>query len=324
MSDTLTIYHDAFATCFPSADIERAWDVGAAIHQAHEDGRIPAQTIRLRSGSEKPRQYLGASGLMAECARSVFYQFRKLKPATFPGRIKRLFRTGDIEEERVRHELRAIGFECGGDQAQMRAFGGLVKGHTDGFVRLRTDDGAPMPWLLFEAKSCNGKRFKELMRFYRDGVEADHPLQAWKPAYWGQIHIYMQAFELDACLYAVVNKDNDDVFVDLIGFDAVAARVARDRALEILEGDIPARPFKRPRTPTCTYCDAFAPCWEADTFEAPEICGACEHFEVITSHGDKWCVRHGHTVEQLDTCHVWQAASWLDATQETQHQFMWD
>jgi len=315
MSHVVTSYNAALADAYPSSNIEEQWSISQAIFDAHKHGRIPHQTINLRSGAEKPRQYLGASGLMHECARSVFYQFRKVSPAVFPGRIKRLFRTGDIEEERVRHELMAIGFEVGGDQSRMTAFGGLVKGHTDGFVRL-----ADMPWLLFECKSCNGKRFKELKRFYRDGVEDVHPLAAWKRHYWGQVHIYMQAFRLDACLYAVVNKDSDDLFFDLIEFDAVEARTARDRALDLL-GDVPpARPFKKPRTPTCTYCDAYEPCWEAATFQPPKICGTCEHFRIDVSKGQRACGLHDEPCKQLDRCDDWAQAAWL--RDDTTHQFI--
>lgn len=310
---TIDRYNEAFAKAFPSSDIEREWDIAQAIYDAHAQGLIPEQRIKLRGSSDSVRTYLGASGLMHECARSVFYAFRKVTLPSFPGRILRLFRTGDIEEERVRHELKAIGFEVGGDQSQMRAFGGLVKGHTDGFVRL-----PGLPWLLFEAKSCNRKRFKELERFYRDGVEAAHPLQAWKSHYWGQIHIYMQAFGLDGCLYAVVNKDTDEVRVDLIEYDAVEARAARDRALECLGHEPPARPFKKPRTPTCTYCDQYAPCWEAQTFEPPVRCGTCEHFDVLISEGVTRCGLTGGDTTQVDTCEDWEAATWLanDTTQE--------
>lgn len=263
---------------FPSTDIETTFDLASPIYEAYEAGLIPPVTIRLRGGKETPRQYLGASGLGGSCARKTWAQWRGL--SSFEGRLLRLFRTGDVYEERMRAELVAIGFEAAGDQARFEACGGRVAGHSDGFVRY-----GDMPWALWEAKTANHKRTTELKKLLRE--QGGEGLKEWDAKYWGQIHLYMAAFDVHVCLYSVTNKDRDERLDFLVERDDRVAVELGERAREILEADgPPARAYQRPSTPQCTiFCDQEAWCW--GDAEMPRACGTC------TSWRDGRCDRTG-------------------------------
>lgn len=261
---------DALGELFPASDIEQPFDLAPAVYQAYSDGRIPALTIRLRSTQEKPRKYLGASSIGGECPRKTWAQWRGL--GTFPGRIRRLFKTGDVYEERMAAELRAIGFEVGGDQSRFEAFDGRVAGHTDRFARV-----GGIPWILTEMKTANRRNANRIKKLVRE-EGPDEGLRQWKPKYHGQIHCYMTAFDVPACLYLVTCKDRDELINFLVPRDDSVTEEMGERARVILEADgLPPRGYERPQTPECTrFCDHSDWCWyEGDM---PRACGACIHW----------------------------------------------
>lgn len=286
---------DALADLYPSSNIERAFDLATPIYEAYETGKIKPLTIQMRGTDESPRTYLGISGLGHKCARAAWSMWRL--PSHFPGRIKRLFGTGDIAEERMRHDLEAIGFEMAGDQAEMSAFDGLVKGHTDGFARIAYD----LPWALFEAKSSNHKRFVELQRRMREYRQEGKPeglgLREWNEKYWTQIHVYMAAFGLEVCLYGVVDKNCDQLEFFLVEKCEETVERAGERARVLLNGDgVPPPEWSRPQTPDCTiFCDHSGWCWHGEPM--PVVCGSCVNWEV-GGH----CVQHGEPRAQHETC----------------------
>ena len=54
-----------------------------------------------RDASEGFRTHLGASLIGTACERALWYDFRWTTKAKFPGRVLRLFETGNREEERL-------------------------------------------------------------------------------------------------------------------------------------------------------------------------------------------------------------------------------
>lgn len=262
-------WQDALAERFPSTDIERPWDLAAPIFDAYSRGLVGPMTIRLRGSDGGPRRYLGASSLGQACPRRAWASWRGLGEP-FEGRLLRLFRTGDVYEERMRAEIVAIGLTAVGDQTRFEAFGGRVAGHCDGFVRF-----GGLPWALWEAKTANASRFQKLQKLLR---EHETPLKAWDLKYWYQVHVYMAAFGVNVCLYQVTNKDKDDVLGFLIERDDEAVREAGEMARSILDATGPApRGYDRPRTPECTrFCDFVDWCWYAAPL--PNVCGTCIHW----------------------------------------------
>ena len=293
-TQALTAHH-------PSTNIERDFDLAKPIYEAYEDGRIKPLRILMRGTDDKPRTYLGVSGLGHKCARAAWAMWRL--PTAFPGRILRLFRTGDVAEERMRHDLRAVGFELAGDQSAMSAFSGMLKGHTDGFVRIDS-----LPWALFEAKSSNHKRFVELQRRMREHRQEGKPeglaLRQWNEKYWMQIHVYMAAFGLDVCLYGVVDKNCDQLEFFLVERCDETVEKAGERARVLLHEDgIPSQAWDRPSTPDCTiFCDHSEWCWHGA--DMPVVCGSCVHWQT-----KGWCAHHNEARAQHEVCEAHEQIS---------------
>ena len=284
-------YAELFSKKFPSSTIGEDFDVAQAIYDAYRDGRIKPLTIHVRgTGERTPRTYIGASRIGQECERRVWLEFRGLAEEDFEGRMLRLFSRGDIGEERIRHELRCIGFEAAGDQSALSGFDGRFGGHTDGFVRL---PGAP--WLLLECKTASSKNFR---RFLKVGLEK------WKSIYWYQIHTYMAAFKIAQCLYVVVNKDTDEISVQLHDYDESVAKESYARARRVVTGDLPTRPFGAPKKPTCLWCPASQFCWEDQPLA--KKCGSCRHWSSVDKNGGA-CGRDGRRVTQHDVCADYEA-----------------
>lgn len=262
-------WRDKLAELFPSTDIEEPFDIGAAVFRAYEQGQIGPLTIRLRGTSESPRRYLGASSLGNECMRKTWAQWRGLTNG-FEGRIVRLFRTGDVYEERMRHELESLGFTAYGDQSRFEAFGGRVAGHDDGFLTI-----AGLPPALWEAKTANHSRTLKLDKLRRDLRHDSEALKQWDRKYWAQTHTYMAAFGVDVCLFEVTDKDTDSIVCLLFEVDPEAVADTGRRAKTILESvGPPPRGYKRAVTPGCTrYCDAVEWCWHGAPM--PVACGSC-------------------------------------------------
>jgi hypothetical protein len=286
----LEMWTAELARRFPATDIEQPFDLGAAIFRAYELGEIPALTIRMRSSERTSRGYLGASGIGGECERQTWAQWRGLDEP-FDGRLLRLFATGDVYEERMRAELRALGFQLAGGQARFEALGGRVRGHCDDIITL-----VDLPQILWEAKTANHRRSLELAKLIRD--RDPDPLGKWSPKYAAQAHIYMAAFDLPLCLYEVTDKDTDSVIAFLVERDGEVVRAAGDKARAILADGIPARGYTQPRTPQCTrFCDHAEWCWYGDIL--PRRCGSC------VSWRDGVCVRTGAVA--VEVCGQYQA-----------------
>ena len=131
-----------------------------------------------KTGDAEPaRGYLGASIIGHHCDRYLWYSFRACCKEDFPGRIYRLFETGDLAEIRFTKELRAIGCTVHdvdpntGEQFEINDFGGHFSGHMDGCALGIPD--APKTWHVLEFKTHNAKSFAKLVK---EGVKASKPV----------------------------------------------------------------------------------------------------------------------------------------------------
>ena len=113
------------------------------------------------------REHLGASLIGKSCERALWYDFRWVTRAQFPGRILRLFETGQLEEARLVRNLRATGATVldldpeSGRQWQVTAHGGHFGGSLDA-VAIGLKE-APKTWHVVEFKTHSAKSFRELV-----------------------------------------------------------------------------------------------------------------------------------------------------------------
>lgn len=209
---------------------------------------------KKRGDSEPSRGYLGASIIGHSCKRYLWYTFRQCCKEDIPGRVYRLFETGDLAEERFVKELRAIGCEvhedmgehCSHAQYEVSAIGGHFSGHMDGCACGIPE--APKTWHVLEFKTHNRKSFTKLKK---DGVKKS------KPVHYAQMMAYMHLTGMKRALYLAVDKDTDELYSERVKYDKEAAMDLMTRAVRIINStEAPAMVSERPDYYECNWCSA--------------------------------------------------------------------
>lgn len=213
--------------------------------------------IQAARSKAPKRNYLGASLIGEECERVL--QFHYFNVPVDPGketegRILRIFDRGNDHEERMIHYLRGAGFDLRtrdskGRQYEFSLLDGKIKGHCDGVI---VAGPAVMQYpALWENKCLGCKYWKQL--------EKEH-LRKYSPVYYGQVQIMQAYFELDEnpALFTAVNADTEEIYVELVPFDAEAAQKVSDRAVRVIKscdaGELLPRVSNDPTFFKCKWC----------------------------------------------------------------------
>jgi len=169
----------------------------------------------IRADVDRPRPYLGMSGIGSPCLRKIWLQWRWAKFETFSPRIKRLFNRGHLEEFRFTHYLRQAGYEVQDvdpntqQQFELIAQDGHVMGHCDGIVKLPITKEPE--WCIDEMKTHGEKSFNALKRAASVKVaKYDH---------YCKMQRYMHAMGLGHALYMAVNKNTDALYLEIVSLD---------------------------------------------------------------------------------------------------------
>ena len=151
-------------------------------------------------------------------------------------------------------------------------------GSGDGKVRGK---GLPEGWGLLECKTHNDKSFKIL--------QTKAVLTA-KPEHWVQMQIYMKYFGLKWALYIAVNKNDDELYCEIVYYREEVANGYADAAQRIIESQAaPKRLTEDPSWFECRYCAFREICHKG----APpqKNCRSCQYAQPIA--GAKWyCSLH--------------------------------
>lgn len=249
-----------------------------------------------RSYEGKPRyerSYLGASTFGTECDRAFWYGFRHVyEPENFDGRKLRLFQTGHREEERLIEDLRAAGIEvqetdpATGGQWEITSIGGHLRGHLDGLATGLPE--SPKAEHVLEIKTHNEKSFRALVK---DKVEKS------KPGHYAQMQIYMHYKGVARALYLAVNKNTDELYIERVPYDIVAAARLMARAERTIQAD--SAPPKLHEDPTsraayaCQWCPAIGVCHSGQM--ARRNCRTCLSSTPVVDASDRgiwWCELH--------------------------------
>ena len=216
------------------------------------------------------RPHLGASLIGHACERFLWLTFRWVDAKKFPGRMLRLFETGQLEEQRMARNLRRIGVELhtetpDGKQWRVSSLGGHFAGSMDGAGRGFPE--APKTWAVWECKTSNTKGFKELQ---------DKGLQKAKPQHYAQVTIYMGETGMDRAMYTCVCKETDEIYTEWVHFDPVEFAKLKARAERVINAnEPPLRCSNDPSWYVCKMCDFHAHCHGE---EAPAVnCRTCAH-----------------------------------------------
>lgn len=197
------------------------------------------------------RDYMGASGLGVECQRSLWYSFHKPMPID-KAQTLRKFDVGNALEPVVIKWLQDAGikFFTPPNGKQFSFKDGLLGGSCDGVIYNIPGD-TEEPYLL-EIKTSNGFYFKE---FQKKGISANDK-------YAGQVQVYMNKFKLKKSLFAVVNKDTQELFLQIIKYDEFEALrlIERGHQTASMENE-PDRSYSTKMDYRCKVCSYYKMCW---------------------------------------------------------------
>jgi hypothetical protein len=242
-----------------------------AIYKAYEDSNESWDSWGISVGE-----------LGTECDRSLFYTFRwTTEPEQVEGRIVRLFRRGDIEEERLVADLEAIGVDVFGRQDRIRLVCGHVRGKIDG--RAIGVPEAPATEHLCEFKSAKDESFKAM-------VKAGSVRMA-EPKHFVQIQLGMHMLGLSRGLYMMTNKNDETIYSERVEYDVEFCTRILARAERIVQlHKPPARIAEKADDFRCMFCK-HKPICHGNAF--PRVtCRSCLHSTAEMGGDGHWsCAR---------------------------------
>ena len=213
------------------------------------------KAILERSSQEKRRTYMGASILGEECDRKLYYSYKK--PFTVKdARIQRIFDMGNIIEDYLIKLLKDAGFTVYDVDKDGKQFGfedGEIAGHSDGVIVGVPELDSPA---LLEFKSAKNSRFNEFKK---------NDVRTVSNNYFVQTQVYMQKLKLNYCLFIVMNKDTQELYMEIINYDKEIADIYITRGKDIARStELPSRAYAKKTFFKCRFCDYSEECWEND------------------------------------------------------------
>lgn len=226
-------------------------DQGASYRQ-HLKNVLPHMSDAYRGAEKNPfRAHMGASGIGKNCARAIWYGFRWYTMPSFEGRILRLFNRGHLEEGRFIALLLSINVQvyqqdANGKQFRISDAGGHFGGSGDG-IGVGLPDLPPGTPALLEFKTHNAKNFEKLAAVGVKDSKFEH---------YVQMNTYMRKMDLHVGLYGAVNKDTDELHLELVQVDPILSDqfLDRGRALVFMR-EPPKRISESPGWFGCKFCD---------------------------------------------------------------------
>lgn len=248
------------------------------------------------------RSHLGASQIGRKCAREVWLGYRWAVVKRFKARMLRLVNRGHLEEARFLALLEMIGcqfhLDPSGEQERISDHGGHYGSALDAVIWGIPD--APGEWILGEFKTHNTKSFCKLVV---DGVQVS------KPEHYDQMQSCMARRGIHKCIYIAVNKNDDDIFCQLVLFDPKRAEEVSAKAADLITRRAPPpRLSDDPSHFDCTYCDAHQRCHFPDQAQVFKNCRTCRHSLADIPSGTWGCELHNIMLDkakQLAGCEAW-------------------
>lgn len=241
--------------------------------------KVYAAWEKLGNKDKGHRQHLGASILGDECERKLWYTFRWALDIEHNGQLLRLFDRGQREEKTFTEELRRAGVNVqdeaqDGNQWRFHDIDGHVGGSMDG-AGIGFEE-CPTTWCVVEYKTHGEKSFNVLK---------DKGVKASKPLHYAQMNLYMYWSGMRKAYYLAVNKNNDELYAEIVEYDEPLALSLIEKAKRIIGSKTaPARMTEDPSYYACKWCDFQYTCHQ-DAIGAVN-CRTCVHSTPIANA--KW------------------------------------
>lgn len=281
--------NDPLAAPGKRAELARAImaDIDAYCVEAYNDGH---------------RKHLGASLIGHECSRYLWNVFRWLKAEAFSGRQLRLFQRGHLEEARFEEYLRGIGAEVvafqpgaagsidgkGEQQYRISAVFGHFGGSLDGQIKLPPKYGVDFGMLSEYKTKGTGRGFAELKE---KGVKLTNL------THYSQMSMYGRAYGYKYALYMSVNKNDDDMHVEVVELDWKLGEQLERKAADIITAqNPPAKIAESPAYTKCKFCHFSGICHGGEPVEVN--CRSCA--AASPAEGGQWFCRVYGSIIPLD------------------------
>lgn len=241
---------------------------------------------------EPPRAHLGASIIGKKCQRELVYGFRHMHRKRFDGRMLRLFNRGHKEEFRFVEWLRGIEAKVwelseDGKQFRMSYVDGHYGGSLDGIAVMPERYMLDFPFLL-EMKTHNDRSFKRLVK---DSVRMA------KPEHWQQMCNYGYSYELQYAIYMAVNKNDDDLHIEVLELDHNVGKANVEKAMSTVGADtLPPKIAANPSYDSCKYCDMSGICHSGEPVDVN--CRSCS--KAVAVADAQWFCRHWNAIIPKD------------------------
>ena len=188
------------------------------------------------------RDYIGASGIGAECLRQIWYEFNGFQAESVPTKIRRTWAIGRHLESLILDWLTDAKIEIARTWVDLESEGmPFFKGHVDS-VWIKKGK----PFAIIEIKTAKDSSFNI---FVKKG------LRTWNPQYYAQIQSYMGMSGIHKAYILVLNKDNSEIADELVTFDEVFYQGLRGKAAMIANAEVaPPKINSSPLWFQCKMC----------------------------------------------------------------------
>lgn len=258
----------------------------------------------LKTFDDGHRTHLGASLIGRPCSRYLWYTFRWVQKPKFNGRMQRLFQRGHREEAWYIQMLEGIGarveFEdTSGAQFRISGCEGHFGGSLDAKLWLPEHYGLPLMFINEYKTQGTGKFSKMTL----------HGVQIEKPEHFTQMSMYGWKNDAQYGVYMAVNKNDDDLHVEVVELDHALAQRSEAKAHAIIFTRTPPQKLSESIAHSvCGWCDFKGVCHQNEPYE--KNCRSCKHVEAIPDK--KWgCHKFANVVPGdfiVKGCDAWEAA----------------
>lgn len=297
---------------------------------------------------KEPRWHLGASIIGGECWREIWYGFRWVYNKKFEGRLYRLFNRGHKEEFRFvewlrgmghaveefdpesrlyyhpesdsylvgtvadaheqaedvtdekHHEERAASMNIKRKQFRISDVMGHYGGSLDGKIKLSEIAYPGLPKMLLEFKTVGSKYFDALKR---KGVMLD------KPTHYAQMCSYGKRHGLHYALYMCVNKDTDEVYMEIVELNWNEADNMTVKAERIIRSQVPPpRISENSAFQKCKTCTFAGQCHHGKPYDIN--CRSCKN-AIPVENGEWHCALYSQIIPRdfvPKACPQWSPA----------------
>lgn len=182
---------------------------------------------KVQSRTDKRvRDYIGASGIGAECLRQIWYEFKGVEAQDVPTKTRRTWAIGRHLEGLILDWLVEAGIEIVRTWDDLVAEGmPFFKGHLDSVWMKKGK-----PFAIIEIKTAKDASFN---------IFAKKGLRTWNSQYYAQIQSYMGMSGIHTTYILVLNKDNSDISDELVTFDDAFYQNLRQKALMVANANVP-------------------------------------------------------------------------------------